>query len=202
MRVFRVRTLNPSGDSPITYPPWSVTAPYSDSSLVVTNVTATGATLTISTYHTGDWWYKADANGPHTTCQGPVSTRTETLTGLTAGTTYKYRAYDATGCAVSSLVATAAAFTTTIPAPTNLTLRVVGSFKVGSWDKPAGVTGSVNYEIQHANNATDPYGNSVSLNNQSGTTMNFYFDDALTYKFRGRAKVGSATSAWAEYLPP
>ena len=81
--------------------------------LTASRFSETGATLTISTYHTGDWWYKADTNGPHTTCQGPVSTRTETLTGLTGATTYKYRAYGASGCAVSSLLATAASFTTT-----------------------------------------------------------------------------------------
>ncbi len=82
-------------------------------SLAASNVGATSATLTISN-HTAQWWYKADT-GPDSTCKGPVAANTDTkgLTGLSAGTTYTYSAYSATGCADADLLATAAAFTTT-----------------------------------------------------------------------------------------
>ena len=79
--------------------------------LTASNVTATGATLTIAG-HTGQWWYQAET-GPHATCQGPVAadTSTKALTGLTPGTTYTYKAYSATGCASANEIAAAASFT-------------------------------------------------------------------------------------------
>ena len=80
--------------------------------LSASGISETGATLTIAG-HTGQWWYEADT-GPDATCQGPVaaSTATEALTGLTAGTTYTYKAYSASGCASANLLAAASAFTT------------------------------------------------------------------------------------------
>ena len=69
------------------------------------SITTTGATLTIANY-AGSWYYKADA-GPDTTCQGPVSATTKTLSGLTSNRTYTYSVYSASGCADTSLVTTA-----------------------------------------------------------------------------------------------
>ena len=71
---------------------------------------ATTATLTIANHHDA-WWYKA-TSGPHTSCQGPVAagTSSQALSGLTAGSTYTYSAYSDSGC--STLLATAAEFTT------------------------------------------------------------------------------------------
>ena len=77
-------------------------------SLSASDVTATGATLTVAN-HPGTWYYKADT-GPDATCQGPVHAATETLTGLTTGTTYNYTAYSDSGC--STQLAAAGAFTT------------------------------------------------------------------------------------------
>ena len=80
--------------------------------LTVSEVTATGATLTISGY-TGQWWYRADT-GPDATCQGPVAagTATKTLTGLTGLTAYVYSAYSTSACRTANLLATASSFTT------------------------------------------------------------------------------------------
>ena len=72
-------------------------------SLTASDITATGATLTIANYP-GTWYYR-DA-----TCQGPVHTATAALTGLTASTTYTYSAYSDSSC--STLLATAGEFTT------------------------------------------------------------------------------------------
>ena len=76
----------------------------STSSLSVSNVAQTGATLTIAD-HTGDWYYKASA-GPHTSCSSAQSGTTATLTGLTAGSLYAYTAYSASGCATANALDT------------------------------------------------------------------------------------------------
>ena len=67
-------------------------------SLTASGITTITATLTIAG-HTAQWWYDANT-GPHTSCRGPVAANeaTDDLTGLTAGTTYTYKAYSATGC--------------------------------------------------------------------------------------------------------
>ena len=77
--------------------------------LASSNVTATGATLTLSNWNE-DWYYKA-STGPHTTCQGPVSGASTTLSGLAPGTTYRYYAHSNSTCALSTILATAPDFT-------------------------------------------------------------------------------------------
>ena len=84
--------------------------------LTVSNVTKSGATLTIANYG-GDWHYKADT-GPDAACKGPVTGATRTLSGLTSGTTYTYTAYSDSGC--STPLATAAAFTPGLVSVSNL----------------------------------------------------------------------------------
>ena len=67
-------------------------------SLTVSAVQATSVTLNLAG-HDGQWWYDADT-GPHTSCQGPVAagTKTADLTGLTVHQQYTYKAYSATDC--------------------------------------------------------------------------------------------------------
>ena len=137
----RVRTLNPSGQSGFTYPPWSILAPYSNSDLVVTNVTSSGATLTIHD-HTGNWWY--EGRPITTTTYGlctEVTTAATTLTTLSSATQHDYRAYSASGCADANLIAIAG-FKTTLSgqtvslAMTNLTwntAKATLSGHTGSW---------------------------------------------------------------------
>ena len=90
--------------------------------LAASDITATTATLTLDNRN-GAWYYKADA-GPDTSCQGPVSTSTDSLTGLTAGTTYSYTAHSDAACTTANLLATAAAFTT---AAASLTATSIGT---------------------------------------------------------------------------
>ena len=71
------------------------------------SLTATSTSLTIGNY-TGSWYYQANA-APHATCQGPVTGASQTISGLTSGTSYTYKAYADSACTV--LLATAAAFT-------------------------------------------------------------------------------------------
>ena len=121
------------GGTPPTSPGQQVNA-----TLNVSAVAVTSATLTIVN-HDEEWWYKADT-APHTTCQGPIAASTDTasLTGLTASTRYIYKAYSATGCADTDLLATAGAFTTDDPSlsvsnvtATTATLTLVGH--TGNW---------------------------------------------------------------------
>ena len=176
-------------------------------SLTSSSVTQTGATLTISSEHTGAWYYKA-TTGPHTTCQGPVSTSSVTLTGLSGNATYTYSAYSDSTCTNANKLATAAAFTTMVTslnAPSGLNLSFnSGILKMqATWSKPSGVTGAVSYELQHADSdRNNPYGSTTTIAATSASTVTHTFNNSLTIKFRVRAKSGSVTSAWAEYVSP
>ena len=74
--------------------------------LTASNLTNTGATLTIAN-HAGNWYYKH--SGASATCEGPVTGNSKSLTNLTSGTSYTYSAYSDSSCATQ--VATATEFT-------------------------------------------------------------------------------------------
>ena len=102
-------------------------------SLTVSNIAATTATLTIAG-HSGNWYYKHTNTGA--TCDGPVSGTTKNLTGLTAGTSYTYSAYTATGCGASNLLVTASSFTTpalTVSSITATTATLTIAGHSGNW---------------------------------------------------------------------
>ena len=99
-----------------------------DPSLSASNVTATGATLTISDWNE-DWYYKA-TTGPHTTCQGPVSGTSTTLSGLTTGSTYTYTAYSDSACTSANELAVADAFATTSSVSNLTSTKEGGSGKI------------------------------------------------------------------------
>ena len=63
------------------------------------NVTESGATLAMVSYR-GAWWYERTAGTPaDATCRSVANaTTTVTLSGLTMGETYTYKAYDKSGC--------------------------------------------------------------------------------------------------------
>ena len=105
-------------------------------SLDASSVTNKTATLTMAG-RLGNWYYQADV-GPHSTCQGPVSTTTKALSGLTPGATYNYKAYSNSTCTTGNLLATAPAFTTLSPTltATNITLNsatLTIADHVGNW---------------------------------------------------------------------
>lgn len=173
-------------------------------SLTSSNVSGSGATLTLTHYHTANPWYYKATTGPHTTCQGAVSGTSVNLTGLSAGSSYTYSAYSDSACTANNLLATASAFTTPLSAPTSLNLSFdsgLGKMQA-SWTKPSGA-GSVGYELQHADsNRNNPYGSTTTIAATSASQVTHTFSNTLTVKFRVRAKVGGVTSAWAEYVAP
>ena len=79
---------------------FSVTASaIGDPFLDARNVTESGAALAMVSYR-GAWWYERTAGTPaDATCRSVANaTTTVTLSGLTMGETYTYKAYDKTGC--------------------------------------------------------------------------------------------------------
>ena len=115
-------------------------------SLTASGITTTTATLTIAG-HTAQWWYDANT-GPDTSCQGPVAANdaTDDLTGLTAGTTYTYKAYSATGCnsadEIASETFTAAVTVGSIDTNSNSSVFVGRSFGTLQAGAQAFTTGS------------------------------------------------------------
>ena len=114
-------------------------ATFTTMSLAVSGVTGTGATLTI-TGHTGNWYYQADTGPDSASCQGPVSTAAEALTGLTAGTSYRYTAYRTSGCTPAGELGWEAFTTLKLAATgvtgTGATLTISG--RSGNWHYKAG----------------------------------------------------------------
>ena len=95
------------------------------------SLTATSTSLTIADY-TGSWYYQANA-APHASCQGPVTGTSQAISGLTGGTSYTYKAYADSGCAV--LLATASAFTAPATSVSVSTLdgALFSSYQVGNY---------------------------------------------------------------------
>ena len=79
-------------------------------SLAVSDVTHNAATLTIRG-HTAAWWYKGGQTKARCVPVAP-NTSAAGLSGLSAGTSYTYRAYDAADCGSGNVLATATSFTT------------------------------------------------------------------------------------------
>ena len=145
----RVRTTNAWGYSDFSLAPLI----YPNYALTVGSIGSTGAVLTIVN-HTGDWYYKADT-GPHTSCSSAQSGTTATLSGLTANTTYTYKAYSDSACTTANLLATATAFTTPPAIPQSVSVGgdnfdgQIRSYPV-SWNKPANTqaTDSFGYQVE------------------------------------------------------
>ena len=78
--------------------------------LAASSVTTTTATLTLSHY-SGTWWLKRTTPAD-TTCKSKGTTATESLTTLTAGTSYTYKAYSKNGCHSANEIATVTFSTT------------------------------------------------------------------------------------------
>ena len=129
--------------------------------LTASSVGATTATLTIGG-HTAAWWYDADS-GPDTTCQSVAAgTASDNLTGLTAGETYVYSAYDKTGCDDADLIAVAPAFTTNVSVSNLDGTDSAVDFTLGTYAQGF-TTGSANYTLVSATVDIDTAHSSISV---------------------------------------
>ena len=79
--------------------------------LAASSITTTTATLTLSRYSGGSWWLKRTTPAD-TTCKSKGTTATESLTTLTSGTSYTYKAYSKNGCHSADEIATVTFSTT------------------------------------------------------------------------------------------
>ena len=74
-----------------------------DPTLTVSNKTATSATLTVGS-HSGEWWYSAGKT-PYTGCSSAGTGSSVDVDNLSEGTSYTFRAYNASGCASANEIA-------------------------------------------------------------------------------------------------
>ena len=96
-------------------------AEFTTATLIVSNLTQDGATLTIAGDHASTWYYKRSGEA---SCLGPVSLASVNLTNLTAGTIYTYVSYSDSTCTPANLIATTSAFTTNGVSVSNLNQSV------------------------------------------------------------------------------
>ena len=151
------------------------------SNLAASSITATSATLTVSN-HTGNWYYK-QTSPIAGTCTLVSNSTTASLTTLTAGTSYTYKAYSDSSCntQITAAVAdftTPASLTAGTPTATTNTLAIAGH--TGDWyykyTAPATPAGTCSSAVTAGTS-------SVNLTNLTeGTTYTFkaYSDSECT----------------------
>ena len=169
-----------------------------DSSPVTLSLTKAGTSATLSIANwTGNWWYSADT-GPHTTCQGPVSGTSATLTGLTVGTRYTYTAHGDSAC--SSAPASYAFTAAHVPPGTVSNLNFWHSLKEVFWHAPSeqGTGPGLSYDVECIKQGQSTWHRAVS----GHTTTTYQYETtcgSVPEKFRVRAK-NAITSDWVELV--
>ena len=125
--------------------------------LTASAVTQTTATLTLSG-HTGNWYHKKTSPIPAGSCSTAQSGTAASLTTLTGGTAYTWKAYSDSGCATeiaSESFTTAAA--TAPPAPTGLAATPGNTSAALSWTS-GGNGGAAITKWQYRYKTTAGYG--------------------------------------------
>ena len=117
----------------------AVTVSGPPATLTVSNITATAARITIANHtvagrYTASWWYKQTAPSAGTCTSRRFGTSSRNLTGLTASTSYTYKAYSAAGCNTADEIASVTFMTGT---------GTGGQSDPGNSDPEAGATASV-----------------------------------------------------------
>ena len=164
------------------------------------SLTATATTLTIGNY-TGSWHYQANT-GPHATCQGPVTGTSQTISGLTGGASYTYKAYADSACTTANLLATAAAFTAPYSAPGAPTGLGRSGWDL-SWTAPSdtgnGSGGITRYEVQ-CRRALNTTTTNTLTGNPPATYATLTHQHCRNYSTHGNfARVRAFNNIWGAY---
>ena len=142
----RVTAYNTTGDGEASTEVTGTPVAPAAVSLSSSAVEATTATLSIVN-HSGAWYYNRTVPTGDNTCTAVSSGTTASLTGLTAGTSYTYKAYRDTSCATELTSATTDADFLTKPAQVSGVSITAGNTSLAvSW---TAVTGTVTgYKVQ------------------------------------------------------
>ena len=214
-----VRAVNDYGesawrDSALSYPnsPPIMTDPLPDPipqvTLTASNVTHSGATLTIGGEHTGAWWYERFSPAGDDSCNSVAANAAATLSGLTSDTYHRYGAYNKSGCNGVDIVASGGFTTAKTPLATvaGLTAAAPNTDADTSvqltWTAPSSTTNIANFQIQRC--ASSACSSPVS----GGTPASSATEHTVTgltrntaYHFRIRAVTTSnsdySDSAWS-----
>ena len=137
-------------------------------------ITNAGATLTRA-HFSGTWYYKANAS-PHTSCSSAQTGNTVTLTGLSASTSYTYKAYSDSTCMTEITSATTdAEFRTSANTSTTLSADMITA--TGARLQIANRTSSWYYKADKAPHNTcssSQTGSFVTLTGLSASTSYTY----------------------------
>ena len=171
----------------------SVAATVTSGNLSTSAVTATTATLTIAG-HTGNWYYKYTVPAtPAGTCSTQQTGTTASLTGLTAGTSYTFKAYSDSTCATELANAASAEFLTRPAQVTGVSVTADNTQLAVSWTAVASATGytvqwkSGNENYESGRQAT-PTGTSHTITGLTNGTQ---------YTLRVKATNGTGDGAWS-----
>ena len=187
---FKVRAVNATGtgaasDASDAKAPAGIT-------LTASEVSASGATLTIGNYNAA-WWYEGDQSGA--TCTSvDAGTATATLSSLDAGTSYVYKAYSATGCNSTDLIATAASFITKPGKVAGVGAAARNEALAVTW---TATTGAASYKVQwkSGNQEWDAANRQTTSTTASKTLSSL--TNATEYTVRVAAVNASGDGAWS-----
>ena len=165
---------------------------WSQLGLKESDVTATTATLQLLNY-TGTWWH-ANQNGG--ACGEVAGTTKANLINLTSNTSYNWRAYSKSGCALADTIASVAFTTLTAPSPPETpssvsVTRADGSL-TASWPAVAGAT---SYHITYSSDGGASW-SSPAANHPSTSITISNVTNSATYLVAVRARNDQGDSGW------
>ena len=166
-----------------------------DETLTVSNIGATGATLTIGNY--GGSWYHKHTTPSNGTCSSAVSTASATVSGLDADTAHVFKAYSDGGCATE--LATASSFTTLMAKVAGVSLSARDGSLAATWTAQADATG---YDVQSTRFKTVggdwdwDLATRIGVATNSATIPNL--TNATEYAVRARSKKTGNTGEWSD----
>ena len=167
-----------------------------DETLTVTNIGATGATLTIGNYG-GAWYHRhtTPATGPGASCSAtavPAGTDRTTVSDPVPDTAHVFKAYSDGGCATE--LAAASSFTTLLAKVANVTVSARDKSLAVTWDARTGATG---YDVQWKSGNEE--WSATRQSSATGTSATITtLTNAMEYTVRVRWRKGAKTGEWSD----